>query len=114
MSYSVKLTEQALGFLNELETKLRAKAYRTIGLLKSFGRDLRMPHSRKIVGAKELYELRVKQGANICRLFYFEYKGDFFIALSGYVKKSQSADKGEIEKALLLLQEIKEASYEEY
>jgi phage-related protein len=68
-----------------------------------------MPHSRKIAGAKDLYELRVKQGSDICRLFYFAIDDVCFIALSGYVKKRQKTDAEEIERALRIQREIKEA-----
>ncbi|GHU95861.1 hypothetical protein FACS189479_09530 [Spirochaetia bacterium] len=38
-----------------------------------FGPVLTLPLSRKIVETEDLYELRVQQGNNICRLFYFYY-----------------------------------------
>jgi phage-related protein len=61
-----------------------------------------MPHSRKIVGTEDLYELRIQVGTNICRLFYFYYNGEIYIVLSGYIKKEQKTDRGEIDKALKL------------
>ncbi|MDR1506636.1 MAG: type II toxin-antitoxin system RelE/ParE family toxin [Treponema sp.] len=71
MAYEVNILEPAKDFLDNLEPKLRAKSYRTIQMLVQFGPVLTLPHSKKIVGTEDLYELRVQQGNNICRLFYF-------------------------------------------
>ena len=60
-----------------------------------------MPHAKKLSGY-DLHELRVKQGSNICRMFYFGYKGPVFVVTSGYLKKSDKTDKQEIERALRL------------
>ena len=54
--------EPAVTFLRSVDVKMRAKAFRTIELLKQFGPELPMPHARKLVG-HDLYELRVKLGS---------------------------------------------------
>jgi phage-related protein len=100
MAYEVNILETAKDFLDNLEPKLRAKSYRTIQMLARFGPVLTLPHSRKIVGTEDLYELRVQQGNNICRLFYFYYNKEIYILLSGFIKKQQKTDLKEIEKAL--------------
>jgi phage-related protein len=102
----------ALDFLNSLDTKMRAKAFRTIDLLKTFGPFLTMPHARKIVGTKNLYELRVIQGTNICRLFYFFHKQKTYIILSGFVKKTDKTNRVEINKALRIMEEYLEENNE--
>ncbi len=66
------------------------------------------PHSKKVTGTKELFELRIKVGTDICRLFYFFWKNKTYIILSGYVKKENKLKKSEIEKALKLLKVVKE------
>jgi phage-related protein len=71
-------------------------------LVVSFGPVLTLPHSRKIGGTKDLYELRVQQGHNICRLFYFYHDERIYIVLSGFIKKQQKTDPKEIEKALAI------------
>jgi hypothetical protein len=76
MAYDVTVLDTAKGFLDNLEPKLRAKSYRTIKMLTQFGPVLTLPHSRKIVGTKDLYEL------------------------SGFIKKQQKTDPNEIKKAL--------------
>jgi phage-related protein len=100
MAYEVNILETAKNFLDKLEPKLRAKSYRTIQMLAQFGPVLTLPHSRKIVGTEDLYELRVQQGNNVCRLFYFYYNKEIYIVLSGFIKKQQKTDLKEIEKAL--------------
>jgi len=108
MNFSVVVSEEARAFLLSLEVKLRAKAFRTIELLQAYGPLLGMPHSRKIVGTDSLHELRVHQGSNICRLFYF-YKGnELYVIVSGFVKKADKTDKREIERAVRFMNEYLE------
>nr|WP_232423399.1 type II toxin-antitoxin system RelE/ParE family toxin [Leptospira weilii] len=44
-------------------------------------------------GYSGLFELRIKQGSNIFRLFYFFEKERVVIITSGFVKKEQKTDK---------------------
>jgi len=76
--YAVVLLEPALDFIRGLEARLKAKSVRTIELLRRFGPALLMPHCRKLVGY-DLWELRVRQSTNICRLFYFHRGQNIFI-----------------------------------
>ena len=107
MAYEVLLLDPAVDFLRSTEPKLRAKAFRTIELLREFGPELPMPHAKKLTG-QDLYELRVKQGSNICRLFYFNHDGRIYVVTSGYVKKSDKTDRQEINRALRLKSEYEE------
>nr|WP_232371508.1 type II toxin-antitoxin system RelE/ParE family toxin [Leptospira ainazelensis] len=95
--------EPAEEFLTNLENKLKAKSFRTIELLKDFEPELREPFSKKIQGIDGLFELRVKQGSNICRFFYFFEKDKIVIITSGYVKKDQKANKDQLIKARNLM-----------
>jgi phage-related protein len=113
VEYKVIILEQAKEFLTNLEPKLMAKAFRTINLLKQFGPVLTLPHSRKIIGSDELYELRVQYGNNICRLFYFYYKNELYVILSGFIKKQDKTDPKEIERALKIIREYMEERDEE-
>lgn len=101
MAFDVRLLEPAVKFLQGCEPKLRAKAFRTIELLREFGPELPMPHARKLSG-HELFELRVRQGSTICRLFYFVEGETVFIVTSGYIKKTDKTDRRELERALRL------------
>ena len=112
MEYEVQLLESAASFLRSLNLKLRAKAYRTLRLLEEFGPFLAEPHSKKIKGYKSLYELRIKQGSNICRFFYFHQKGKVYIVISGYIKKDRKTSKSELISAEKLMKQFMEENYE--
>lgn len=103
MKYSVIILEPAKDFLLNLEVKFRAKAFRTIDLLQEFGPFLKEPHTKKVTGTKNLFELRIKLGNNICRLFYFHHEQYIYVITSGYIKKDQKLNKSEINKALKLM-----------
>ena len=100
MAYDVVILEDAKNFLDTLEPKMMAKSYRTIQMLSEFGPALTLPHSRKIVGTEDLYELRIQVATNICRLFYFYYNNELYVILSGFIKKQDKTDPKEIAKAL--------------
>lgn len=104
MGLDVRVLDPAANFLRQTEPKLRAKAFRTIELLKEFGPELPMPHARNLSGY-ELFELRVRQSSKICRLLYFMHGESIFVSTSGYIKKTDKTDRSEIERALRLKQE---------
>jgi len=112
MEYEVQILKPASKFLRSLNLKLRAKAYRTIRLLEEFGPFLAEPHSKKIKGYKSLYELRVKQGSNICRFFYFHQKGKVYIVTSGYLKKDRKTSKSELYSAEKIMNQYMEENHE--
>jgi hypothetical protein len=66
MNYKVEVLEEAVDFILSVPTKMQAKIQRTIELLKEFGYALPEPHSKKLKGADDLHELRVKLGSDIC------------------------------------------------
>lgn len=108
MNFKILLLEPAENFLISLENKIKAKAFRTIELLKEFGPELREPFSKKITGFTGLFELRIKQGSNICRFFYFFEKDKIIIITSGFIKKDQKTDRDQLAKAKLLMNQYKE------
>lgn len=112
MDYEVSLLEPAENFLLSLEVKMKAKANRTIRLLQEFGPYLAEPHSKNIKGIKSLSELRVKQGNNICRFFYFHYKNKIYIVTSGFIKKDRKTSKKELKLAEKLMKKFMEESNE--
>jgi phage-related protein len=99
MPFEVKLLAPAAEFVDNLPDRFRAKARRTIELLETFGYRLPEPHAKMLQGTQGLRELRVKLGSDICRLFYFHYRGVVYILTSGYVKKRDRTDEREIERA---------------
>ena len=103
MSFSVRLLQPAVDFLQELPPKIRAKAFRTVALLTDIGPLLGLPHAKAVVGQHGLRELRVQVGSDACRLFYFHFGNEVYIVVSGYRKKAQKLDVLEIQRAVRLM-----------
>ena len=66
--------------------KDQAKILREIDLLEQFGISLVMPHV-KMARTDYLWELRVKQGSNNYRVFYFTMKQGRLVLLHAFRKK---------------------------
>lgn len=85
-------------FINSLPVKMRAKAARELELLEDLGTAIKMPYSRPMTNG--VHELRIQAGNDISRIFYFFFVGQQVILTNGYVKKTQTTPKRELEKAL--------------
>ena len=85
-------------FLEDLDSKMRAKALKEIELLEEFGSNLREPHVKYI--DKGIFELRIKTGNNISRIFYFFFTKEDIILTNGFIKKTQKTPTNEIERAI--------------
>lgn len=107
MAYKVELMDEAKSFLKEQDPKMAMKIVRSFDLLEAFGTQLREPHSKKIKGIKDLFELRIQLGNNICRLFYFHFGDKLVVVTSGFIKKENKTNPREIEKAVQLMNEFK-------
>jgi len=59
-------------------------------------------------GTDGLFEMRIKVGSNIFRVFCFLDKGNLIIILNGFQKKTDKTPKNEIEKAVRLKQKYYE------
>lgn len=93
----IKIFDNSLEkFIETKEKPTIAKILRAIDLLEQFGRNLQMPHSKKI--KKNLFELRI-HGQQEIRIFYTFHRQQI-ILLHGFVKKSQKAPQKEIKIAL--------------
>lgn len=84
-------------FLDQLDTKLRAKALRDVSLLQDYGNELREPYSKSM--GEGLFELRIKAASDIARIFYFFFVGKKIILTSGFIKKAQKTPPQELERA---------------
>ncbi len=62
--------------------------------------------SKKIKGAKNLFELRIKGKYVIVRLFYCYRKNKIIIVLHGFIKKSQKTPRKELDIAIKRKKEI--------
>jgi phage-related protein len=89
-------------FIATLPKKHIAKALWEIRLLAANGTALRMPYAESIKGEKYkgLWELRIQQGSDISRIFYFLPVGNTFILLHGFLKKTQKTPTQELDTAL--------------
>lgn len=85
-------------FISEIkDKKLQSKILQEISLLENLGNKLTGPHTKYI--DEGIWELRIKQSNNICRILYFYYIGNNIILTNGFVKKTKGTPKGEIKKA---------------
>lgn len=88
----------AYEFINELPAKLRAKAAMDLTLLEELGNQIKLPYSRPMKNG--LHELRINQGGDAARVFYFFFVGEKIILLNGFIKKTQKTPDKELDKAL--------------
>ena len=120
MKWNIELYKDTSGnipvfdFIKSLPAKHQAKVYREIDLLESFGINLSFPHTSKLEGDKykKLWELRIKSGSDISRIFYFTYINNTFILLHGFVKKSNKTPIRELDKAISYMNDYLERSGE--
>ena len=56
-------------------------------------------------GTDGLYEIRIEHKSNIYRLFCCFDEGKLVVLFNGFQKKTQKTPKGELEKALRLMQD---------
>lgn len=85
-------------FLEGLDDKMRAKALHELQILEQFGSYLREPHSKPIKDG--LFELRIKIGSDISRIFYFFRVENKIILTNGFIKKTTKTPRREVGKAL--------------
>lgn len=88
----------AQDFIMSLDTKMKAKTFRAISLLKEYGNQLREPFSKPLRDG--LFELRVRLGSDVVRILYFFCKGRLIVLTNGFVKKTQKTPEEEINLAL--------------
>ena len=81
-------------FINSLSSKMRQKAIGSIEILSEYGNTMREPYSKAI--GKGLFELRIKFGGDISRIFYFFVVGNKIILTNGFIKKTDKIPTREI------------------
>lgn len=82
-------------FIKKLQKPAQSKVLRGIELIEQYGRNLSMPHGKKITNL--LYELRIR-GTQEVRILYV-LQGETAILIHGFVKKTQKIPRREIETA---------------
>ncbi|KKQ28449.1 MAG: hypothetical protein US43_C0017G0015 [Candidatus Levybacteria bacterium GW2011_GWA1_37_16] len=99
-----KPVEEFLLELGKKNPKLQAKAFE--GVLKLRNKTYHAePLSKHIEPG--LWELRIKSGSDILRIFYTFTKGRVIILLHIFIKKKQKTPRGELELARKRLKQIK-------
>ncbi|MFT5599937.1 MAG: phage-related protein [Flavobacteriales bacterium] len=89
-------------FLLDQPQKVQDKIFKVVEIIETYQR-VPSQYLKAIVGTDGLYEARVKLGSNIWRVFCFFDKGRLVILLNGFQKKTQKTPKGEIKRAIKLM-----------
>ena len=93
-----------IDFYQEQNEKVKVKIQYVLELVKQVER---IPEKflKYLSGTDGLYEIRIEYQSNIYRIFCCFDEGKLVILFNGFQKKDQKTPKGEIEKALKLMNE---------
>ena len=91
-------------FFTQQTAKVKEKIIWTLELIEELQRipEIYLKH---ITGTDGLYEIRVKVGNNIFRIFCFFDQGNLVVAVNGFQKKDQKTPRREIAMALKIMKE---------
>jgi phage-related protein len=94
-------------FFKKQKQKVKDKILWTFKIVET---QLQIPtdYFEHISGTDGLYEIRIKQGSDIFRIFCFFDEGKLIILANGFQKKSQKTPKSEIDKALKIKEEYEQ------
>lgn len=93
-------------FFIKQSKKVKAKIIWTIQLIEELER-VPETYLKHVESTDGLFEIRVKLGKDIFRIFCFFDQGKLIILINGIQKKTQKTPKKEIEKALKIMEEYK-------
>ena len=91
-------------FFIKQKGKVQEKIIWTLDLIEELPR-VPETYLKHIENTDGLYEIRVKLGSDIYRIFCFFDNGKLIVLANGFQKKSQKTPKQEIEKALKIKEE---------
>ena len=91
-------------FFIKQSKKVKSKIIWTIELIEELER-VPETYLKHIESSQGLYEIRVKQGRDIFRIFCFFDEGQLIIVTSGFQKKTLKIPKKEIDRALKIMEE---------
>ena len=91
-------------FFVKQRQKVKDKIIWTLDLIEELDRipEIYLKHIENTDG---LFEIRIKSGSDIFRIFCFFDKGQLIVLANGFQKKTQKTPKVEIEKALKIKKE---------
>lgn len=95
-------------FYNGLKKNVQDKVDWIIDLVRTV-KVVPEKYFKHLEGTDGLFEMRIKVGSDIYRIFCFFDKGNLVILLNGFQKKSDKTPKNEIERA----ERLKKQYYEE-
>jgi phage-related protein len=90
-------------FYNAQKRKVQDKIDWVIGLIRTL-KVIPEKFFKHLEGEEGLFEIRVKVGSNIFRIFCFFDEGNLVILINGFQKKTDKTPGNEIEKAKMLKQ----------
>ena len=92
-----------ISFYQNQDDKVKTKILYVLELIKQVDR---VPEKflKHLTGTDGLYEIRIEHKSNIYRLFCCFDEGKLVVLFNGFQKKTQKTPKGELEKALRLMQ----------
>jgi len=91
-------------FFIKQKSKVQDKIIWTFNLIEELPR-IPETYLKHIESTDGLYEIRVKHGSDIYRIFCFFNEGKLVVLANGFQKKTQKTPKQEIEKALKIKDE---------
>lgn len=92
-------------FLSSIGDDVKKKVFYVLDMLKT-GEMISEKFVKKL--RDDIYELRVKVGSNIYRVFFIFDKGNIVVLFHGFQKKTQKTPQNELEKAIRLKNEYYE------
>jgi len=94
-------------FYKKQRQSVRNKILWTFRLIETI-QNVPADYLKHLTGTDGLYEIRVKSGSNIYRIFCFFEEGQIIILANGFQKKSQKTPTSEIERALKIKKEYED------
>ena len=93
-----------MSFYQTQDEKVKTKILYVLELIKQVDR---VPEKflKHLTGTDGLYEIRIEHKSNIYRLFCCFDEGKLVVLFNGFQKKTQKTPKGELDKALRLMQD---------
>jgi phage-related protein len=93
-----------IDFYKKQKQKVKDKIIWTFKLIETM-RQIPEEYLKHLEGTHGLYEIRVKLGSDIFRIFCFYDEGKLIVLANGFQKKTKKTPKSEIEKALKIKKE---------
>lgn len=91
-------------FFAKQKQKVKDKIIWTFKLIETI-KQVPIDYLKHIEGTEGLYEIRIKSGNDIFRIFCFFDKDKLVVLANGFQKKTQKTPQNEIERALKIKQE---------